>query len=105
MEDSIGVASISLLHQPGDVLNDNIDVVVRLDDGLKYGITFFTPMNIATLLDRYQASGECLDGTFLWARGMIIVRDLNLATLDRSIRELVKSGEYKRAFEVLEDVD
>lgn len=105
MELSVGVTSVTFLHQPDDIMDDNIDVVVRLDDGSSYGITFFTPMNILSILERYKSTGECLDGTFLWARDMVIVRDLKRVTVERSIHEMVRSGEYRSAFGLLETVD
>ncbi|PQV89209.1 hypothetical protein CDT93_21660, partial [Cronobacter sakazakii] len=43
-----------------NVMDDNIDVEVLLDNGERYTATFFTLKNIASILERYKNSGECL---------------------------------------------
>ncbi len=55
--------AIFLRSAIADEADDNIDVDVVFADGRRYAATFATPANLATLLRRYRATGECLSGT------------------------------------------
>jgi hypothetical protein len=73
--------------------DDNIDIQVSTKDGKKYSATLFTPKNVFTLMDRYKTSGECANGTFVWAVEMIILRDLSHESILSTVEELIRSGE------------
>jgi hypothetical protein len=66
---------------------------VDLEDGSSFALTFFTVRNVRLLLDRYRETGECASGTFLWAKNMIIVDEISQSVLEKSIRELINTGE------------
>lgn len=75
----------------------NVDVEVIID-GQKYVATFFTPDNIKTILNQYQANGECKGGLYLWASDMVIVRELNEDSIRESVLSLIADGEFESAF-------
>ncbi len=79
--------------------NDNIDVVVRFDDGLGYAATFITPINIDLIMKRYETTGECLGGTYFWCSSMIIVHNLDRETIEAAIKDLIGTGEFFDVFE------
>jgi hypothetical protein len=89
---------VVLMHQPIDIHNDNIDVIVRLPSGETCTATLFTPANIAMIMQHYAATGECLSGRYFWAADMVIVSDLRLETIEAVVREIIRSGEHVLTF-------
>ncbi len=81
-----------------DTTDDNIDVEVRLADGARFAATFFTLANLATLFAKNRETGECSGGTYLWAAQMILVVNLEPATLCETVRGLLRGGEFEAAF-------
>ena len=79
-------------------INCNVDVEVRLSDGNKYVATFFTMENLKELFDKFQHTGECANGLYVWATQMIVVRDLSPRTIQRTIENLLEEGELEKAF-------
>ncbi|HMA94643.1 MAG TPA: hypothetical protein VKP30_18255 [Polyangiaceae bacterium] len=88
--------------QSWDVNDDNVDVEVTLHDGRRYGATFFTLSNIAHLFEKNRHTGECGGGTYLWARGMVILKDLSPDTMHATVKDLMQVDELECAFEPLD---
>lgn len=84
-----------------NVENDNIDVEVMFEDGSRHGATFFTLSNVETLFRRNAETGECSAGLYFWASSMILVRDLSLQTIQRTVEGLLATAEFDHAFEQL----
>jgi len=80
-----------------DPIDDNVDVEIKMDDGRVYSATFFTMENIKRLLQDYQTSGECANGTYIWAADMIIVNRLTEKVIRESIDGLIKENEITQA--------
>ena len=80
-----------------DLLDDNVDIEVELSDGRVFSATFFTIENIKSLLCNYRRSGECANGSYLWAEDMIIVEKLTQEVMATSVDDLIKSGEITTA--------
>lgn len=85
-----------------NVMDDNIDVEVLLDNGERYTAAFFTLKNIASILERYKNSGECLSGLYFWASNLIIIDNLHKETIREAIDDLVKNGEFFSSFSRVE---
>jgi hypothetical protein len=83
-------------------LAENVDVEVVLQNQTRWAATVFTPDGIERLLMRYAETGECLDGRYVWAKNMIIARDLSDETLEDVVADLIASGEFRQAFEQLD---
>jgi|LakMenEpi03Aug12_release.lakeMendotaPanAssembly.Ray.scaffolds.fasta_scaffold3064938_1 hypothetical protein len=77
--------------------DDNIDINVYVNDGKRYSATLFTPKNIAMLLEKYEKSGECARGTFVWAVEMIILKDLSKESILTTVDALLRTGEIEFA--------
>lgn len=99
-ESKVGEVEVTLLGTVDNVLDDNVDVVVRLPQGEVRATTLFTLKNIEAILSSYRSSGECLAGRFFWSKDMVIVEDLRMETIREVVQELVRSGEYRHAFGV-----
>lgn len=84
-----------------DLQRDNVDVEVVFDDGRRFSATFFTLTNLQLLFEKNKASGECESGLYLWASNMIIVRDLSLESIERTVKGLLSSSEFETAFAAL----
>ncbi|WP_375068984.1 hypothetical protein AB9L18_01380 [Stenotrophomonas lactitubi] len=100
MENKLEDVEVVLLGEVEDVLDDNVDVVIKFPQGEVRTSTFFTMKNIEGIIARYRSSGECLAGRFFWSKDMVIVEDLREETIRETIHELVRSGEYRHAFGV-----
>jgi hypothetical protein len=81
-----------------DPHDDNVDIHVTFEDGTSYTATFFTVKNITTLLDRYRESGECANGLYVWASDMIIVHELSDEVVERTVANLLGTGEFETTF-------
>ena len=98
-----------LLDLPGFTANDvgvsrgNVDVEVAFADGSCWGATFFTRSNIDALFEKNRRTGECGSGLYFWATGMIIVERLDQEAIAATIDALRAEGEFKSAFDRLQD--
>ena len=82
-----------------DPADDNVDVFVDFANGTRYTATFFTLENVRTLMERYRETGECAHGLYSWASHMIIVERLTKAHVERTVADLLVTGEFTRAFD------
>ena len=82
LEDS-NIEQITLVTEPADRQNDNIDVWVHLKDGRHFSFTVFTIRNLQMLLAR--------DPTFA-SPGMLIVAELSDSLIIKAIRAAWASG-------------
>ena len=86
-------------HGNLNAADDNVDVFVYFADGRKYAATFFTVANIQSIMKRYRSSGECADGLYFWASDLVIVERLDRETVERTVADLIGSGEFEKAFD------
>jgi len=77
---------------------DNVDVEVTLADGGRFGATFFTLENVRRLFQKNRATGECSGGLYLWAANMILVEELTMEVIRRTVEDLLDNGEFFAAF-------
>ena len=88
-----------------DSYDDNSDVVVGLDDGSRWAATLHSYQNVKTLIDKNRVTGECLSGSYLWSRHMILVERITRDCIEGVIGDLITSGEFATAFERLSRAD
>ena len=81
-----------------DPYYDNVDVEILFVDGRRYSATFFTLENLRLLLDRYRDTGECRRGLYIWAKNMIIARELTREAIAATVEDLLRTGEFFSAF-------
>ena len=82
-----------------DPSDDNVDVFVEFESGLRFVATFFTLENIRSLMATYRETGERAHGLYLWSSYMIVVERLTKANVERVVADLIESGEFASAFE------
>jgi len=81
--------------------NDNIDVFVHFADGTSFVATFFTLLNIESLMKKYAATGESGSGKYFWAASMILVEVLDEEYIRCAVDDLLESGLFHGAFEAV----
>lgn len=91
--------SIELLSPIADIqLEQNVDVIVKFEDGEQFSATFFTIDNIKALMNSYSTTGECHRGLYFWCVNMIIVRELSRRSVEETIQSLIDSEEFEQVF-------
>ena len=82
-----------------DSSEQNADVHVQVADGRAFAGVVATLANLEQLLLKYRSSGDCADGAFVWIRHLVVVRDFDLDTIQRTIADLVATDEIASVFE------
>jgi hypothetical protein len=80
-----------------DTDRGNVDVEVKLADGRRFALTFFTLANITQLMDRWGTTGECRNGLYFWASDAVVVRTLTRETIADTVRGLLVTSEIEDA--------
>lgn len=108
-EDGYRIWSPHTIPPPGSggAADANIDVHVIFNDSRRYIGTLVTLEAIRRLMEEYRITGECENGLYLWAKGLVIIDELSVGTLRACISSLVRTGEIASAFEgpFLDDLD
>lgn len=86
-------------HVDMNPTDDNVDVFVYFADGRRYVATFFTLANLQSIMLKHRATGECAGGLYLWASDMIVVERIDRETVERTVADLIQSGEFEKAFD------
>jgi hypothetical protein len=81
-----------------DPAGDNVDVEVTLGNGSRFGATFFTVNNVERLFQRNRETGECASGIYLWAANMILVQELTMEVMEKTVADLLDNEEFYSAF-------
>lgn len=74
----------------------NSDVIITFADSTRWGATFFSYANIATLTENNRRTGENLSGKYFWASDMILVDEVSRQGIEEVIENLVSTCEYHR---------
>lgn len=77
-----------------DALDGNVDVEVTLPDGSRHAATFFTIRNIQSIFAKNRRTGECERGLYFWAVDMIVVEEITMDVIGRTIASLLKEGGF-----------
>jgi hypothetical protein len=81
-----------------DPINDNVDVIIRMEDGRGFIATFFTPANVVTLMSRHALSGEYSNGVYFWSSDMIFIKSLTLPSIRQCVDDMLQNGYFYNAF-------
>jgi len=79
----------------------SIDFFVLLDDGRQFTGVAATLDELEELMNRWRFTGECLRGTYLWIRGLIVLRDMDLRALAETVGDLIRTGEIEDALDAI----
>lgn len=102
MTKTFSLRPVARAWKPDD---DNVDVEVVLEDGRRFGATFFTIANITKLFEKNRRTGECAGGLYFWADHMIVVETLTSPVMERTTEDLLQTGEFEHVFELLPNVE
>lgn len=83
--------------------DDNSDVIVTCENGKRWVASFFTHRNIFSLSEKNKATGECLGGSYFWARDMILVDEITRPIIESVIQDLIEEGEFESIFDLIEE--
>ena len=90
----------------GNSLNakdDNLDIQVYRDDNTEWVATIATFENLRRLMDGYRATGECAEGDYVFVADLILLREITLESIERTVADLIKSGEIEAAMSRVEN--
>ncbi|WP_326468560.1 hypothetical protein [Actinophytocola sp.] len=74
---------------------ENVDVEVTFADGSRWGATVLSLAEIGRIMDRWEATGEGLGGSYFQCPDMIIVRCGGVVAIAEMLNGLVDSGEFR----------
>lgn len=74
-----------------NVYNDNIDINVVLPDKTVFFATFFTILNIQTLIKND-------DSSYFWSEDMVLVKDLKKETIREAVSSIIEDGYLEFSF-------
>ncbi len=80
-----------------------LEVEVQDGSGRRWWGYVATIEQIEERLRHYSSSGECAGGAYFWGTGLIIVRDTSDETLRAAVDDLIATGEFSKALELLPD--
>ncbi|MFD7624561.1 hypothetical protein ACFV7Q_00695 [Streptomyces sp. NPDC059851] len=78
---------------------ENTDAIVTAPDGTRWSATFLTHSEIAKVMDRWSATGECADGSYFQVQDLVIVREPGVDAMTRALVDIF--DEYGMNTEVL----
>lgn len=81
--------------------DDNSDVIVTRDDGTRWIATFVSYRNIETLRERYQKTGECLSGLYIWTSNMMLIETVSRQRIEQVIHELFRTTSFEQVFRMI----
>jgi len=84
-----------------DTLNNNLDINVILGNDKVYFFTLFTLENINYLMNKKDSEFSNL---YFWANDMLIVKDLKLETIKKTISDLIDKDYFDNIFVQIGDV-
>lgn len=83
---------------PTGVDGQDPDVHVRLENGELYVATFYTLDRLRVRMEECRVDGGYSNGSYFVDESMVIVRDLDEATIVATVRDLVASGKLASVF-------
>ncbi|MBB2745193.1 UNVERIFIED_ORG: hypothetical protein FHR35_005042 [Microbispora rosea subsp. rosea] len=80
---------------------DQADATITLPDGTRRYATFTTLGAISGLMDRWQGTGECLNGRYFWCSDLVIIRKPGFVSMADAVRDMIAIGELESACSAL----
>ncbi|WP_433412897.1 hypothetical protein ACQP1V_27075 [Microtetraspora malaysiensis] len=50
---------------------------------------------IAGIMDRWQGTGECLNGRYFWCSDLVIIRKPGFVSMADAVRDMIAIGEFE----------
>lgn len=80
---------------------DQADATIGLPDGTRRYATFMTLDVVSGIMDRWQETGESLNGRYFFCTDLVIIREPGFASMLDAVRDLIASGEIDHACSLL----
>jgi hypothetical protein len=91
-----GAVAVFMLGADDDaVAVENVDVEVTLTDGSRWAATLLTLDEIRRLMERWKATGECLDGSYFQCADLVITERGGIEAATDLLRRLVDTGQIR----------
>lgn len=82
--------------------DDNIvDIVATVKNGDRWTATVCSYKHVQTLRAKWERSGECLSGRYLWAARLILSIDTSRESIEEMLNDLISNGEFESALQKL----
>ena len=81
--------------------DDIVDIVATLKNGDRWAATVCSYKHVQTLRAKWESSGECLGGRYLWAARLILSIDTSRESIEKMLNDLIANGEFESALEKL----
>lgn len=88
---------VELGAEPPDQV-ENADGWIMLPDGQAWSATFLTYGELGRIFDRWQATGECLNGTYFTCPDLVLTRRPGVREMFASVQDLVAHGDHEMTF-------
>lgn len=72
---------------------ENVDAEVILGDGSRWSATFLSVAEIDRIMKRWQATGECLGGTYFHCPDLIVISRGGIETMAAALRDVLAAGD------------
>ncbi|MEU8107116.1 hypothetical protein AB0C18_25725 [Nonomuraea muscovyensis] len=84
---------------------DQADATITLADGTRRYATFMTLDVVSGIMDRWQETGESLNGRYFYWTDLVIIREPGFASMIAAIRDMIASGDIEHACGLLPPAD
>ncbi|MER6714128.1 MULTISPECIES: hypothetical protein [unclassified Streptomyces] len=69
---------------------EDADAVITAPNGNRWTATLMTPARIATVMERWSGTGECLGGQYFQVRDLVIVREGGLDSMVSALEDIFR---------------
>lgn len=91
-----------LTGRSGRAAESPCDFEVTSPAGATYCGVAATIPQLASIMDKWVETGECLGGRYLWTRALIIVRNLSVSDLADTLNDIISSEEHIYALDLVD---
>ncbi|MDT0471736.1 hypothetical protein AB0465_40515 [Streptomyces griseoviridis] len=81
---------------------ENADGWILLPGGERWSVTFLTYLELGRILDRWQATGECLSGSYFACPDLVLTRRPGVREMFSAVREMVANGDHETSLKRVE---
>ena len=81
---------------------ENADGWIQLPGEGRWSVTFLTYLELGRILDRWQATGECLNGSYFTCPDLVLTRRPGVREMFAAVREMVANGDHEMSLKRVE---
>ncbi|MGP3961960.1 hypothetical protein ACTWPT_38835 [Nonomuraea sp. 3N208] len=76
---------------------EQADETITLPDGSRRYATFMTLGVVSRIMDRWQETGESLNGRYFYCTDLIIIREPGFVSMIAAVQDVIASGDIEHA--------